>query len=69
LEKTVLSIDGSPSLGKFQIQNIGIVDRKGLAEEISKKSPGPVFDDIVVQCPDCDGEVVAPISLGALFRF
>jgi hypothetical protein len=69
LEKTVLSIDGSPSLGKFQIQNIGIVDRKALAEEISKRSPGPVFDDIVVQCPDCDGEVVAPISLGALFRF
>jgi hypothetical protein len=69
LEKTVLSIDGSPSLGKFQVQSIGLVDRKGLAEEISKKSPGPVFDDIVVQCTDCDGEVVAPISLGTLFRF
>jgi hypothetical protein len=69
LERTVIQIDDSPVLGKFQVQNMGIVDRKNITLEISKRSPGPLFDSVTVTCPDCTGEVVVPINLGALFQF
>lgn len=68
LENTVLEINGQPVVSPVQIQNLGIVDRRKLVEEISKRSPGPQFEALNIPCPDCDGEVVVPISLGTLFR-
>ena len=68
LQNTVLEIDGSPVLGKAQIQDLGIMDRNAIAAEISNRLPGPQFDDIILECTDCEGEVVVPFSLGALFR-
>lgn len=68
LQNTVLEIDGSPVLGKAQIQDLGIMDRNAIAAEISKRLPGPQFEDISLQCTDCEGEVVVPFNLGALFR-
>lgn len=68
LENTVLEINGSPVVSPMQVRNLGVVDRRTLVEEISSRSPGPKFDAINVGCPDCEGEVVVPISLGALFR-
>lgn len=69
LEYCVLEIDGKAVLGKAQIQNIGLADRRTLLEEIIKRNPGPKFDDLSTTCPDCGGEVVVPINLGTLFRF
>jgi hypothetical protein len=69
LEQTVLEIDGKPVLAKPQIQDLGIADRQKIAEEINKRAPGPQWEDITLECPDCSGELVVPISLGALFRF
>jgi hypothetical protein len=69
LEQTVLEIDGKPVLSKLQIQDLGIADRQKIAEELSKRTPGPQWDEVILECPDCDGELVVPISLGALFRF
>lgn len=69
LEQTVLQIDGRPSLGKFQIQNLGIVDRNKIATKIAERNPGPQFEDITVTCPDCESEVMVPINLGTLFQF
>lgn len=69
LEQTVLEIDGVTVFGKTQILNLGIRDRQTIAEEIIKRNPGPQLNDIIVTCPDCEGKVVVPISIGALFRF
>ena len=69
LSNCVLEIDGTPMLGRAQIQNLGLVDRQKIANEIYSRIPGPQFEDIVLDCDDCEGKVVVPFSVGALFRF
>jgi hypothetical protein len=69
LEETIVEIDGKPVFSKAQIQALGIVDRRTIAEEISDRNPGPQFDPVKVTCPDCESEVQVPINLGDLFRF
>jgi hypothetical protein len=69
LENCLLEIDGSPLLGRNQVQAIGLKDRRKLGEEIAKRTPGPKFEAAEITCPDCGGEVVVPINLGTLFRF
>jgi hypothetical protein len=69
LKNSILEIDGKPVLGKAQIQSLGIMDRNKVALELSNRLPGPQFDDLFLPCDQCDGEVVVPFNLGALFRF
>lgn len=69
LEGTVHEIDGSRVFNKTQIQEIGLADRRLIADELGKRAFGPVLDTISATCPDCGGEVVAPINFGTLFRF
>jgi len=69
LEGTVVEIDGRRVLGKGQIQDIGIVDRRAIAEELDKRSFGPILNEVKATCPECGGEVVAPLNIGTLFRF
>jgi hypothetical protein len=68
LEGTVREINGSAVFTKAQVQDIGLVDRRKIADELTNRAFGPVFEEVKVACPTCDGEVVAPINLGALFR-
>lgn len=68
LEYCVTKINGRTILNKSQVQAIGLADRRKILAEILSRNPGPRFDDIKVNCPDCGGEVVVPISLGTLFR-
>ena len=69
LENTVMKIGNSPVVSKMQVQNLGILDRKKLVEEINSRIAGPRFEDLKVNCPDCESEVQVPINLGNLFRF
>jgi hypothetical protein len=69
LEGTILKINESPVLSKIQVQQLGMVDRKLISTEITKRVVGPKFDDVVVTCPDCEGEVLVPVNFGTLFRF
>jgi hypothetical protein len=69
LEHCVLEIDGSPVLGKAQVQAIGVADRRELGEAIARRTPGPQFDTTTIDCPDCGGKVAVPINLGTLFQF
>jgi hypothetical protein len=69
LENTVLEINGTPVVSPLQVQNLGLVDRRNIVEEIYRRNPGPKFEPITTSCPDCGGEVVVAISIGALFRF
>lgn len=65
----IREINGKSVISRKQIQDIGVADRRILAESINDKVFGPVFDDVVVDCHDCGGKVVSPISIGNLFRF
>jgi len=69
LEQTIMEIDGKPVFSKAQIQALGLVDRRTIADEIADRNPGPQFDPVKVTCPDCESEVQVPINLGDLFRF
>lgn len=69
LRNCVMKIDGNPVYSDAQIQNLGVRDRRLLGKEIESRSPGPIFEAVTAECPDCGSEVVVPISLGALFRF
>ena len=69
LENTVLKINDASVYNKVQVQNLPITDRKKILEAIAERNPGPQFDDIVIECPDCGGEVAVPIDLGTLFQF
>jgi hypothetical protein len=69
LENTVSEIDGLVVYNKQSVKNMGVLDRRKIATEITKRNPGPQFEDLTVTCPDCESEVVVPISLGNLFRF
>jgi len=69
LSNCVRAINGNPVFGKAQIQNLGINDRKLIAEAITENNIGPIFKDIKVTCPDCESEVTVPFNLGSLFRF
>lgn len=69
LQGTVMEVDGKPVLSKQQVLNFGITDRKAIATAISERNPGPQFEDVVIECPDCGGKVVVPVNLGTLFRF
>jgi hypothetical protein len=68
LEQVVVQIDGRPVLSRSQIQDLGIVDRQKIAAEIAERSPGPQFEEIKMECPDCGGDLVVPVNLGAMFR-
>ena len=69
LENTVTKINGIPVYNKNQVQLLSITDRRKILNELNKRVPGPVFEDTVVECPDCGSEVNVPINLGTLFQF
>jgi hypothetical protein len=68
LERCIREIDGEPVISKLQVQAMSVLDRRTVGEEIAQRSPGPQFEDVTIICPDCESEVVVPISLGTLFR-
>lgn len=65
----VRSIDGRDVLDASQVLNLGIVDRNTLLEELSERIPGPQWDEIAKDCPNCGEEVSLPLSADQLFRF
>jgi hypothetical protein len=69
LAGTVREINGRSVLSRNQIQEIGLADRRLIATAVDERSFGPVVNRVEAPCPDCGGKVVAPISLGTLFRF
>lgn len=65
----VREVNGKSILTRHQIQEIGLADRRSIADAIAQKSFGPVVNEVTADCPSCGGKVVAPISIGTLFRF
>jgi hypothetical protein len=69
LANTVLNVGDSPVLSEGDVLNLPIRDRRLLADEIAKRTPGPRLLDTTAQCPECEEVVEVPLSMGALFQF
>lgn len=67
LANTVTRIGDTPVLSPRQVQDLSIRDRRAIAEEISKRSPGP---ETVLNknCPLCGEEMEVAISVASLFQ-
>ena len=68
LENTIKLIGKAPVMSKAQVQDLSIVERQEIAEEIDKRVPGPQFEDLTVSCPDCGSDVRVSFNFGALFQ-
>lgn len=69
LEGTIREINNRPVFSTAQVQEIGVADRRKISDALSSKAFGPVFNEVTAACPDCGGEVAAPINVGTLFQF
>ncbi len=69
LANTVIEVNGRPVLGEADVLALSIKDRRTVAEEIAKRTPGPRLQDVVKNCPECETELEVPLSLAALFQF
>ena len=69
LENTVVRIGENPVYSKTQVQALSVIDRRTIIEEITKRAPGPQFEDVVIIDPETGSEVTVPINLGSLFQF
>lgn len=69
LETCILEINDQPVISKMQIKGMSIPDRALVVEEIAKRNPGPQFEDFTIECPNCGGKVVVPVTLGTIFRY
>lgn len=69
LENCVLEINEQPVISKLQIKGMGIADRTTVVDEIAKRTPGPQFENFEIDCPNCGGKVVVPVTLGTIFRY
>lgn len=68
LANTVTRIGNAQVFGPKQVLDLSIRDRRTIAEEISKRSPGPQVQNIRKDCPACGSEMEVAISIAALFQ-
>jgi hypothetical protein len=68
LSSCVLEINDATVLGQAQIRNLGIQDRRTILEEIAKRNPGPLLNEVKKACNTCGQEVELPLTLADLFR-
>lgn len=68
LSNCVLEINGAAILGQAPIRNLGIQDRRTILEEIAKRNPGPLLNEVKKACNTCGQEVELPLTLADLFR-
>lgn len=68
LSNCVLEINGASILGQAPIRNLGIQDRRTILEEIAKRNPGPLLNEVKKACNTCGQEVDLPLTLADLFR-
>lgn len=68
LSNCVLEINDVQIFGQAPIRNLGIQDRRTILEEIAKRNPGPLLNEVKKACNTCGQEVELPLTLADLFR-
>lgn len=69
LQGCIVEINDMPILNPSKVLDLSIRDRRKIADEIVKRTPGPQMQDITAPCPKCGETLEVPLSLAALFQF
>ena len=67
LEECVQEINGIPVMDPKTIKALGSADRQTILEEIAKRNPGPLLDEVKEACPECSEEIQYPLTVMGLF--
>jgi len=68
LSRCLITIDGMPANSLAAVQNLGIIDRRTILDEMTDIQPGPKYGEVMVECPGCGRESPSVITLMNLFR-
>lgn len=68
LRELVVSIDGKAVKGVGPILDMASKDRVHLLEWVNDNQPGPRYDEVKQECPDCVREFPLVVSLRDMFR-
>ena len=68
LSGCIVSIDGSPSMGRSTALSLGIADRETLVSAIYDRSPGPRLGEVSKACEACGTDIYVSLGLADLFR-
>lgn len=68
LRECIEEINGMPVMDKNQVKKMGILDRREILAELTKRNPGPRLVEASAPCSACGQEVPIPLSLADVFR-
>lgn len=68
LKELVVSIDNVPTRGAAPFLDMPTRDRRHLLNWLGENQPGPQYDDVKQECPDCTREFPLVMTLGVMFR-
>jgi hypothetical protein len=68
LSGCIVSVNGSPSMGRTTALSLGILDREKLVSEVYDRSPGPRLGEVSKACEACGTDIPVSFSLADLFR-
>jgi hypothetical protein len=69
LHDSLTQIDGMPVLGRDEIRDLPIADRRVLLESINEHRAGPDLAGVKIKCPVCGHEQGNPLNAAALFQW
>jgi len=64
----IMSVNGSPSMGRPTALALGILDREQLVSEVYDRSPGPRLGEVSKACEACGTDIPVSLGLADLFR-
>ncbi len=67
LSRCIESINDMP-IGEADVRRLGMKDRRVLIEELQERQPGPRYDRVQFECPDCGRSSPVNLDLADLFR-
>lgn len=69
LAKCVTRVNDLAVFNEAQVVDLPIADRRKITDEIFRRQPGPLLQDITTPCPECSTELEVPLATVDLFQF
>jgi len=69
LHDSIKRIDGMPVLGRDEIRDLSVLDRRAILDSINNHRVGPDLQGVTIKCPTCGNEQPNPLDAAALFQW
>jgi hypothetical protein len=69
LHDSINQIDEMPVLGRDEIRDLSVADRRTLLDSINDHRVGPDLSGVTIKCPTCGNEQPHPLDAAALFQW